>query len=222
MFFATFIKSVSIVGIMGGMKLTTAESFLYKATQAVTAGSFFLFIAACLLIFFSKRGEIRALKPAEKPPKISAPTWISATAIIALWFFAATQPQQRLRNLAEFNSLIKAERYAEAHLHVKSLTQDDFPPYRRLFGKTPRYQISQAAVTLANHNRWPDWIQKGLEDDVQLWLEDLDTDREDYRINMLRDHLHGAPHIEEFSKTFTPGLDLSNFRKEETLEDQSE
>ena len=43
-FFATLVKSMDIVGIMGGMKLTTADRFLCEATQAVTAGSFLLFV----------------------------------------------------------------------------------------------------------------------------------------------------------------------------------
>ncbi|MDF1712630.1 MAG: hypothetical protein P1U90_10360 [Akkermansiaceae bacterium] len=208
MFFATFIKSVSIVGIMGGMKLTTAESFLYKATQAVTAGSLFLFIAACLLIFFSKRGEIRKHPPVENTPKVSRPTWIVAVTTIALWLVASSQPQKRLRNLAKFQNLIKERQYQEAQAFTGSINNTDFPPHRRLFGKTSRYQVSQAAITLANHKTWPDWIQKELEEEVQLWLEDLDEDGYDYRLDMLRERIQGAPHVEEFARKFTPNHDL--------------
>ncbi|MDC0302716.1 hypothetical protein OAL23_00955 [bacterium] len=106
MFFATLVKSVSIVGIMGGMKLTTSEGFLLQATRIVTTGSIVLFISACLLIFFSKRGEIRAHESSENPPKISRPTWLFAIVIIALWLVASIEPQQRLRNLVHFQDLI--------------------------------------------------------------------------------------------------------------------
>lgn len=208
MFFATLVKSMDIVGIMGGMKLTTAERFLYEATQTVTAGSFFLFVAACLLIFFSKRGEIRALTPSENPPKISRPTWLAATSIIALWLLASAAPQQRLRNLKQFQTLVHQGQYKEAQAFTESLTKTDFPPHRHLLGKSLSYNPPLAINALVYHNSWPEWVEVELNEGAKIWLEDLDPDREDYRISALREEFQKAPYIEEFAAKFTPGYDL--------------
>jgi hypothetical protein len=144
----------------------------------------------------------------ENTPKVSRPTWIVAVTTIALWLVASSQPQKRLRNLAKFQNLIKERQYQEAQAFTGSINNTDFPPHRRLFGKTSRYQVSQAAITLANQKTWPDWIQKELEEEVQLWLEDLDEDGYDYRLDMLRERIQGAPHVEEFARKFTPNHDL--------------
>ena len=215
MFFATLSKSFDIVGIMGGMKLTTAEQFLYEATRTVTAGSFFLFIAACLLIFFSKRGDIQALGSAGNSSKISRPTWISAILIIALWLLASIEPQQRLQNLAHFQGLIKQGKYKDAQVFTESLTKTDFPPHRHLLGKITSFTPPSAIRALVHHNTWPDWIRDELDEDVRIWLEDLNPKEEDYRISNLREEFNEAPYIEEFAGKFTPGHNLRNEPKKD-------
>lgn len=221
MLVATMIKSINIVGIMGGMKLNTAERFLYEATQTVTVGSFFLLIATCLLIFFSKRGEIRALPPVESPPEISKPTWIAASVIIAMWLVAAVAPQQRLRNLHQFQTLIGKKHYEEAQLFAESLTPADFPPHRRLLGKTTHYTCPLEAEILVHHTTWPDWVRAELDESVEIWLEDLNAEKEDYRINELRERFHEAPHIEKFADRFTPGYTLKIDPSGKNSKDQS-
>lgn len=221
-FFATFIKSVSIVGIMGGMKLTTAESFLYKATQAVTAGSFFLFIAACLLIFFSKRGEIRKYPPVENPPKISRPTWIVAVTIIALWLVASTQPQKRLRNLTKFQNLIEERQYQEAQVFTESIDKTDFPPHRRLLSKYTFYGTPLAVRVLVHHNTWPDWIRDELEEHVRIWLEDLHPKVKEDWITTILERYHEAPYVHEFVEKFAPEYEPTNPPENEHSKDQPE
>ena len=208
MLFATNLKTIDIVGIMGGMSLTESEEFLLAATHTITMGSVVLFLVAFCLAFCSKRGDVQT-KPTGYDTKISVLTWIVPVIAISLWGIASISPQKRLSNLQIFQGFIRKEKFAEAARFADSKSKDDFPPHRRLLAETLFYNSPQAALCLASFKEWPSWLYDEFSSDVSTWLESssVTNSRQSRNFEILYHDVEEAPFVIEFAAKFTPGID---------------
>jgi len=208
MFFATLFKSVDIVGIMGGMRLSEADKFLLAATNTMTMGSLIIFVISILLIFYTPRRDVKSWQPSESRIKVGKSSWSFAIIIIALWLGIAIEPQKKLRKLETFRSLVRHENYEEASHFVTVTTEEEFPPHRRLLPKPSIYSPPPAVRLLAFWNDWPAWFRERLREDVSDWLIGPENRSQNLqrKYDTLYRNLNEAPFVQEFADEFTPGV----------------
>ncbi len=213
MFIATFLKSINIVGIMGGIRLSSADRFLLNATQTVTVGSIIL-LAIALGSLIGPKGDVKNWNTPPIKPRISKPLWILAISVIAAWLVMAYRPQIQLANRAELRTLIQNDDYELAAYFLNNKTRSDFPTHQFIFrhatfaGSPPR-----ALRVLANHNRWPKWMKDELMEDISNWIEES-SDPESQKEDLYRDLYRSsreAPFIQDISDELTPGIQAADY-----------
>jgi hypothetical protein len=201
---ATFFKSISIVGIMGGMRLSESDRFLREATGTVTFGSLILFASAVLMTLATSRGDARGWT---KPPKTSKPSvasWILAVGVIGLWSFIAIKPQTRLQNRQTIRELIGNKDFEGASDFLNTRTRDDFPIGQYFLdpNQTSYWRPSLAVIALTHWNDWPEWAEQELYQDLRELLDDQD---DSWRYpggipKLIFQPVSDAPYLEEVSR----------------------
>jgi len=222
MFFATKIRAIDIVGIMGGMKLTESEEFLLSAGRIMAMGSLILFFGAFFLLFFTKRGEAQSKEPAALNHKIAPLTWVTSILVIIFWLALSKTPQKQLTNIAQFQKLIRAKNYQQAAELAEAASKKGFPPHHLLFPQAYSYSyISPYSATyLVNYDKWPLWLRKELDQDVNHWLSHQEEDALDksHKFKLLYRGLEG-PYLQKFADKFTPGINLSDYSDQDKAPD---
>lgn len=217
MFFGSIFKGIDIVGVMAGMSLTEADSFLLSATRTVTMGSVILFCISFCLAFCSRRGDVKNREAPTSRTSIHLTTWCLSILVIALWIWASKVPQERLANLEEFRTLIRSENYEKAAKFAETISEDGFPRHHQILPKRFSFHPPFAIKLLSYHNDWPTWLEDNFKEDVAAWLANprqlARGNSPDY-FDLYRD-LEDAPYVQEAADKVTPGIKASDFFQEE-------
>lgn len=162
----SLVKSLSLVGIMSGVKLPPHTRVLQEATSSVMVISFFLsiiFLLICIQGLISSRET--AIRPLPwkktKPPRESI---IAATIMVAVCGLMTIPHQIKVQHNHKLESLIKNHRYQEAVNYAASLQEKDFStihylppdPYVRNNNRNEKYR---KLIGLLNGSE-PDWLRK--------------------------------------------------------------
>lgn len=209
-------KHFSIVGIMGGMRLSPADEFLKQASETVTTISFFLFFACIFSLLFCPKKTPIAWVSQLKKVTITKATWITSISIIALWLTLAITPQKQLSTRQQFRQLISAQDYHAAAAFVAPLTRSDFPTHQEILHLKIYDNNHPAIEALARHDDWPQWLREEWHQDIKAWIklnigEPTKVRNEDHlsynaKIDHIYHRLHYAPYIQKLADIITPGI----------------
>lgn len=201
-------KQFSIVGIMGGMRLSPADEFLSLASSIVTLTSIVLFLT-CLfgLVFCPEKTPIPWVARSQKTT-ITKVTWITSITVIALWLMMAITPQKQLTTRHQFRQLISRDDYQEATTFLQPLTRANFPIHQEILNSRTYNWCHPAIEPLALHDDWPQWLREEWHQDLKAWFKLGDKDHEisDAQITFLYQSLHDAPYIQKLADVITPGV----------------
>ena len=127
MMVGSYFKSLSLVGIMGGVRLPPHTEFLVDATDFTATASFWVFLFVLIATPFVKSGQ-RAERPILRPAEpMTSSVWKYALVILVAWWLAVFPMQIKTRNLYVFRNLVNSQRYREAAAFASELTRNDFP-----------------------------------------------------------------------------------------------
>ncbi len=126
----SFFKGLSLVGIMGGIRLPPHTELLVQASNFTTSVSFWLLIA-CIIASFIVRGVAnqplyRSTRPASKSVIL-----VSAFTMLA-WAMLATLFHPLVANRYQLQELIRQDNYKDAIAFASGKTREDFPPHHYL------------------------------------------------------------------------------------------
>lgn len=163
-------KGISLVGIMGGVRLPPHTQLLQEAAQATFTCSFFLswlLFFIWLATFWRKRSVATTPLPwKQAKAPLGSLAMISLILILSLTAVAPTQIKiQRNHHLA---SLIQSSEYAEAITYASQFKEGDFSrihylppnPYQ-VYGNTKKHYIQ--LLTLLDGSE-PEWLR-------DIWLD---------------------------------------------------
>lgn len=131
MFFGSFFKKLSLVGVMGGVRLPPHTQLLSEATGTLTSASFLLAFITCLIWFagLCNPEGVRAFAVRALPwNKATFPkrTLISCLILIALSMAAIYPIQQKVRRNHQLSQLIKTKQYQEAVEYASQFNENEF------------------------------------------------------------------------------------------------
>lgn len=125
MMVGSFYKGLSLVGIMGGVRLPPHDELLRQASAFTSAASFWVFIASLLAIFFIKGAAKKPLhRHSSGFPKSSL---ILAAATVVIWAAMAIPFQPAIKNRHHLTQLIRQKDYEAAIAFASSKRREDFP-----------------------------------------------------------------------------------------------
>lgn len=190
-----FFKTLNIVGIMGGMRLSPSDEFLVSATNAVILASVILFFVSLIILLSTLKGSKGTLfhEPVEFRP--SSSLLISAVLSILIWFGAALYFQPLLYNQKKLRSLmsellIPDKNHDNLITYLKDKSPNDFPVGHDIFS----YRYNSVRIKLSaydHHKELPEWVTKRLREDL------LDLDSEGLISDDLKkDHPLAAKHLQ--------------------------
>lgn len=218
MFFATLVRQVDIVGIMGGMRLTESDQFLLTATNIMTLGTIWLCFASLLIGLFSDRGPVEAWQPAPEQSRVAPASWLTAVLVLLLWGFVAWKPQGQLQNRATLRKLIRSGDFPAALAFVEDKSPSDFPRHQYLLDRSDRRWVPPLALkALVYRDDWPEWVEEAFYEDLREILAQAEKNDEDpvqVRSFFYKDFLE-APFVEEVAKRITPGYRPTDQRSED-------
>lgn len=122
----SFYKGLSLVGIMGGVRLSPHEEILRTATSFTGSASFWTFVVSVVALFFV-RGS--ADRPLNRTPgqKVGRGTFFVAAACLLAWAGAAIPFHPQIANRDALAALIRKDDIAGAVEFASSRTRADFP-----------------------------------------------------------------------------------------------
>lgn len=122
----SWFKSLSLIGIMGGVRLSPHTEFLVSASDFTLQASIVVFLV-CLGAILYGRGKA-AVKPLMRP-SLGGSTSVIGLALVALvgWMLLAIPMQQKVRNLHIFGSYVRKGDLTKAAEFASSRTRADFP-----------------------------------------------------------------------------------------------
>ncbi len=125
MFFGSAMKALSLVGIMGGVRLPPHDQLLLRATNVTTTVSFWIFVVGVVLFFFIKG---RAVKPLSRPKGgFPVKALVLVSLCLAAWAMVAMPGYEKLRNRHELKRLFREVGAQEAVAFASSKKREDFP-----------------------------------------------------------------------------------------------
>ena len=157
-------KSMSIVGIMGGVRLSPQDELLLSATNVTATLSFWTFLLGCILLFAVKG---RAKKPLSRPrggfPGLA---FIPAVLCTLIWLLAAVPfHDEKLRNRQHLKQLIDQQRYHEAAAFAIHKERSGFPSAYYLPPKPRSYRPEHMKLLDQDLPDWlrEEWTQNAIE-----------------------------------------------------------
>jgi hypothetical protein len=119
-------KGMSLVGIMGGVRLPPHTQLLRDASQFVAGVSFWIFLATVVLCWIVKgRAALPFSRPESSSPRTSA---VMAIVSLALWAVIAAPLQPLAANQHRMKHLISERKLADAVSFASSKQREDFLP----------------------------------------------------------------------------------------------
>jgi hypothetical protein len=130
----SFFKGISLVGIMGGVRLPPHTELLVHAAKTTSMVSFFLTLVLGALWLGSLHGRravaVRPL-PWRKEP-IPSKTLLSVTLLIILSLLASIPIQRKVQRNHHLNTLITNKQYSKAVKYALQFERHDFSPIHYL------------------------------------------------------------------------------------------
>jgi hypothetical protein len=167
MMFASFFKGLSLVGIMGGVRLPPHDELLREVTGFTTVASFWIFIVAVIALFFIKGVASAPLARAVAGfPKSSL---VVAVLSLLVWVGIAIPVQPRIRNRYQLEQLIDTGKIEEAIAFASSKKREDFPAIHYLAPDPTRYHYNYPLEPLeklpADAPEWlrEEWTRNAIE-----------------------------------------------------------
>ncbi|MDX1680756.1 MAG: hypothetical protein R3242_08500 [Akkermansiaceae bacterium] len=131
-------KGLSIVGIMGGVRLSPEDELLLKATNITATLSFWTFVFGVALLFCSRGRAERALsRPVARFPITAL---IAAAISTTLWAMAVIPHHRQLSNRHHLRQLFRQDAYEEAVAFASSKQRGDFPAIHYLVPEPDMYR----------------------------------------------------------------------------------
>lgn len=120
-------KSMSLVQIMGGVRLPPHTKLLQEASHFATEASFWVFVAAVIACW---RIKGVALTPLDRPGTTVAPlsSFALSMASVAAWALAALPFHGKIVNRDRLEELVKRRKFSQAVDFASARTRADFPP----------------------------------------------------------------------------------------------
>lgn len=121
----SFFQGLSLIGIMGGIRLPPHTQLLVKAANFTTSVSFWLFIVLVIATFLVK-GVAR--KPLDRPGYAASRTLFPVTCIMLIaWAAVAIPLQPEISNRNRLERMIAAKEYSTAITFASRRSRGDFP-----------------------------------------------------------------------------------------------
>lgn len=140
MFFGSTVKSMSLVGVMGGVRLPPHNRLLLEASHMTTALSFWVCILSIVGLFLFRGKATNALSRLKARFPVKAA--ILAAACFGVWILAAFPGYKQVHNRQVLRSLIRQQRYAEAVAFASIRQREDFSTIHYLPPAPDEYQYS--------------------------------------------------------------------------------
>ncbi|WP_341406723.1 hypothetical protein [Luteolibacter soli] len=184
-------KGMSLVQIMGGVRLPPHTQLLRDASEFIATVSGWLFLAMIVLCWIVQG---RATLPLSRT-HTSSPWGSSVLAAIALsaWIIASAPVQPAVQNRHQLQGLIDDGRYAEAVSFASSKKRSDFTNDHELpAGRRGRHALDLLKATSPSTPSWlrDEWSSSALESlkaypsFSKEMLADLDRDHPDIAIGL--------------------------------------
>lgn len=171
MMFASFFKGISLVGIMGGVRLPPHDELLRDVTGFTTVASFWIFIVMVIALFFIKgRASLPLSRAAGGVPKSPL---VTAAVFLLIWIAIAVPFQSAIRNRHHLEKLIHSKDYEVAIAFASSKKREDFPAIHYLAPDPTRYSYNYPLEPLEK-----------LPADAPSWL------RDEWSNNAIEAHKH--------------------------------
>lgn len=125
MMVGSFFKGLSLVGIMGGVRLPPHDELLRQATGFTAIASFWIFLATFIaMIFIRGSAKMPLHRQGLAFPKFCL---IPATAAALVWAGIAIPFQPQIQNRHRLAELIRQQNYDAAIAFASSKQREDFP-----------------------------------------------------------------------------------------------
>lgn len=157
MFFGSMSKALSLVGIMGGVRLPPQDQLLLTATNYTGMVSFWTFVVGVVALFFVKGPAANPLSRdrAGFPGKT---LWL-ALVCFGLWVSAAVPGYPQIWNRYELKRLFREVGAAEAVAFASSKKREDFPAIHYLAPEPRGYGYSLEHFNFLTDES-PEWLRK--------------------------------------------------------------
>lgn len=169
MMVGSFFKGLSLVGIMGGVRLPPHDELLRQATGFTTIASFWILVVSFIAMFFIKGSAKMPLHRQGSAFPISS--LILAIAAALIWVGIAIPFQPVIQNRHRLAQLIDQENYDAAIAFASSKRREDFPAIHYLAPDPTDYMF-----------RYPLGPLEKLPPDAPAWL------REEWTNNAIEAH----------------------------------
>lgn len=162
----SFHKSLSLVGIMGGVRLSPHEEILQKATSFTGTASFWTFVVSVFVLFLPPRGP--AKRPLHRVPRLTPGTAaiVAAAGCLLAWAGAAFPFHREIANRDRLAALIRSEDIAGAIEFASSRTRANFPAIHYLPPDLGSYRYVYSAPTVLLD------LLEALPPEAPLWLRE--------------------------------------------------
>ena len=126
----SFFQGLSLIGIMGGIRLPPHTQLLVKAANFTTSVSFWLFITLVIATLFVK-GIAR--KPLDRPGFAASRTLFPVTGLMLIaWAAVAIPLQPEISNRNRLERMIAAKEFSTAITFASGKSREDFPRHHFL------------------------------------------------------------------------------------------
>lgn len=160
----SFFKGLSLVGIMGGIRLPPHTELLVQAANFTTIVSFWLLIACVIASIFVKG---TASQPLYRTVTAASKSLIPASALTLLaWAVLAIVLRPQVANRYHLQGLIQEENFEGAITFASGKTREDFPRHHYLPPEpSPWFPMSLLEQLPPSAPPWlrEEWIQTAIE-----------------------------------------------------------
>lgn len=155
-------KSLSLVQIMGGVRLPPHTKLLQEASQFAAEASFWVFVVAVIACW---RIKGVAITPLDRPGASVAPRSAFALAVVsvAAWALAAMPFHPKIVNRDRLEHLVREEKFSQAVDFASSKTRADFPQH---------YHVPPDP----HRGRFPHGLLDAMSTDTPEWLREVWTE----------------------------------------------
>lgn len=121
----SIVKHVSLIRVMGGMRLSPEEQVVSDASSIAFFASVAGFVLAIVLLLCAGRRTRGARLPAPTEPGVP---WITLAAVAVLWIPPTLYAQRELGHAHRVKMLIRKEDYRGALEYLSRVPRGEFPP----------------------------------------------------------------------------------------------
>jgi len=191
MMVGSFYKGISLVGIMGGVRLPPADQTLLKATQFTIVASFWIFIGALLamIVFLSFKKDVAKSSLYRDGSAFLKMSLLAAVACVLTWVGISIPFQPNIQNRYKLQLLFGQLKYDEAIAFASSKERKDFPALHYLAPDPTAYRSSYPLEHLERLPAdAPAWLREEWTQNAILAHKSIHALIMPERLGRLRDH----------------------------------